>query len=905
MTPASIRKGFALPMTIIAVAGLTLLLIGLLTVLTLERKTARSYSDSARAELALESGLAIALGKLGEIARRDDSLVFRLDDPATPTVPSTERPLGYREQFFTYGATFGKDLGNPSRFSWTAVPLFSGSDPSTISPPVPGDTASPPSTPSLLAGLADYSGEAIQIGRLNQHDQSIPRAKWVDVPSTDPKGYTMRYSYWIEDLSGRIDGTKAGAEPRTLGKTTAELPLFSFFGETPGPQQDTLVSRRSDLRTPASVRQLLGMEPSKLIEPYIDYSHSPAAVPAAKLVPAGFGYKDAGQPARDINEFVSDSNIAGLADYIAENLPDFDDRKGAFRQDHDYVKTLAASIIDYADTDSNPTAGTGYRGIDSFPFVNKIYDRYEWLNPSPTATNVQIRMDTYVEFWNPSNKPANGQARFQIINPVKAKISTLGDLPFSPANPIYTIGALSIAPNQHRVVNIGGRVYTFPKGAFSTATVELTSSTETNGISDANYSLLWRDSSAVPFQEIDTAFGGSQRQFNTLTTSSTKKWKGAGSPNLNTDASQYGDPRASMYIAEFHYSNTYTTNAAWGGRVLKTTGPSGARDGFVSRWNDRGSNTSPGVAAGNESFTPGPTGILNASGTLTRPYPAAQPDRAPAVISNSGRYESIGELGNIFDPAQWANAALPSSTPDRISGGGITLAIGRPEYHAFDQEGRRAAQLLDLFSAQPTLPGTPARPININTASPEVLRSLMAGITLGDDPLLNGTLPPKAAKTGDLFARYVSAHRNISPLRGPSDLNLLRPLKELAPAAQVQRNHSSPSDDTYFGSHNIYPAASRPADAAPDPGKGGSTTESPVWSDAGREELLRKTLDLVSFTSKSFRIVAAGEVRSASGELLGRKNREYHYTIEPERDANGLVVAGGKLTITKHYERDL
>ena len=114
-------RGLALPMTIIAVAGLALLLVGLLTVLTLERKTARSYSDAARADLAVESGLAVALGTLTEIAKRDDSLVFRLEDPTNPTVNASERPLGFREQFFTYGAIFEDD-------AWKVTPLFSAAD---------------------------------------------------------------------------------------------------------------------------------------------------------------------------------------------------------------------------------------------------------------------------------------------------------------------------------------------------------------------------------------------------------------------------------------------------------------------------------------------------------------------------------------------------------------------------------------------------------------------------------------------------------------------------------------------------------------------------------------------------------------------------------------------------------
>jgi hypothetical protein len=133
------HPGLALPMTIIAVAGLTLLLVGLLTVLTLERKTARSYSDAARADLAVESGLAVALATIAEVTVTDGSLVFRLEDPTSPTVTSADRPLGYREQYFTYGAVFENGV-------WRGIPLFSGADETPMNAAVDSGPPAQPST---------------------------------------------------------------------------------------------------------------------------------------------------------------------------------------------------------------------------------------------------------------------------------------------------------------------------------------------------------------------------------------------------------------------------------------------------------------------------------------------------------------------------------------------------------------------------------------------------------------------------------------------------------------------------------------------------------------------------------------------------------------------------------------
>ena len=65
---------------------------------------------------------------------------------------------------------------------------------------------------------------------------------------------------------------------------------------------------------------------------------------------------------------------------------------------------------------------------------------------------------------------------------------------------------------------------------------------------------------------------------------------------------------------------------------------------------------------------------------------------APAFIANRP-FISTAELGNIFDPAQWTMIENTSGTASAGSGGGFSLAIGRPEFAKFDREGQRAAQL--------------------------------------------------------------------------------------------------------------------------------------------------------------------------------------------------------------------
>jgi hypothetical protein len=872
------RTGFALPMTIIAIAGLTLLLVGLLTVITLERKTARSYSDAARAELAVESGLATALGLLTEVAGRDDSLVFRIDDPAQPTVSSSDRPLGFREQFFTYGAVFQNG-------AWRGIPLFSGAPETAIG-------AGQIDAQTLSAALPAYVADAVQLGRITEYDQSIPRAKWVDVPSPDPDGYDFRYAYWIEDISGRIAGKSAGTLARAEGASIAELSYATIFDpEAANPAlPPKLIAARTALRTTASLRQLFTgsatpetPDEGKRIEPYIHFYNT---APAPKIIPQGFGYADAGELAPDLNELVTDRDVDAIADHITLQLPLFENRKGGFPAGEAYVKTLAASFIDYADTDSDTTSGLGYRGMDSYPFVNELFDRYEWV-PGPSG-QIGILAETYVELWNPTQLEVSGNMEFTNVNKHTIKIPLVGETQFSEVQ--FPSQAVTIPPNGFLVIPIGARTYTFPEGAFPPSEIDFIDPTKNddNASTENNYLLKWNGNL------VDTARGGLQRTDGLLRSGfSNRKWKGNGSPAHDWSIGQSGDPRASWHIGSKVFANSYDSNSNWGGRALKrsigATQP--YREVRLEKWGDRGSNSEPGVASGTDARVPTSSRIvLKSTGAAIggKEFPTNQPDMAPAFISNAGTYTSLGELGHIFDPAQWSNVESTSGSASNRAGGGFTLAIGRPEFTPFDTDGLRAAQLLDIFSLPSALPS--AAPININTAPREVLRSLIAGVTLNDDPMAPGVEPKQLLSVGDIFADYVIAQRNASPLRAISDLNNIRkqPL--------TTRNPANPAHTPFFGNIDLFDDAPVVTDPAVDQIE---------WDDAGREELFRKVMNLVNYSSKTFRIVVAGEARNKQGKLMGRSTREYHYTIEPERDATGLVIPGGNIRLTKHYENSL
>ncbi len=881
MTHAQKSPGFALPMAIIAIAGLTLLLIGLMTVLTLERKTARSYSDAARAELAVESGLAAALGLLGQVGGRDDSLVFRLEDPVQPTVASPERPLGFREQFFTYGAIF-------SNGAWQALPLFSGAAGTVL-----GNGELDAS--ALNAQLSAYVGETNSIGRTTEYDQNIPRAKWVEVPAipSDSGDYTIRYAFWVEDLGGRIPGLTANTVPRAQGLRTTELDYATVLQpteESPALPQ-AYADARSKLKTSGSIRPLFTgtssptrPEDGKRLEPYLHFL--PANPPPPKVVPQGFGYADAGKAAPDLNTMASAADAGGIAAHIERNIPTFKNRKGGFPASEDYVKTIAASVIDYADADSDTTTGTGYRGVDSYPFVNELFDRYEWIAGTPGQ--VTIRVETYLELWNPTQQTISGSMEFTNVNRHTIRIPLSGERQFSEVR--FPARNITMPPNGFTVIPVGERTYTFPEGAFPPSELDFIDPTKNDdyAVTENTFLLKWNGTL------VDTARGGLQRTDGLLRPGlSNCKWKGNASPAHDWSIGQPGDPRSSYYINTKVIANSYDSNSNWGGRALKqgiaATRP--FREVRLEKWADRGSNSTPGVASGTDARVPTATQIvLKSTGLPTSPpriFPPNQPTYAPSFISNSGSYLSLAELGHIHDPAQWSDVESTAGSASSRAGGGFTLAIGRPEFAVFDQDGLRASQLLDLFSIADT---SPSPVININTAPREVLRSLVAGIVLNADPLAPDVEPRKDSVIGDVFADYVMAQRAGKPLRGTSDLNNIRK-NPLTP-----RDPAKAGDTPFFG--NIDHFENAPVITDP-------TTETVTWDDAGREELFRKVMNMVGFTSKNFRIVVAGEARDRNGNLFGRAAREYLYTIEPERDASGAVIPNGNLTFTRRYEKSL
>ena len=178
--------------------------------------------------------------------------------------------------------------------------------------------------------------------------------------------------------------------------------------------------------------------------------------------PPGYGYADyteEGTEKLELNALVQAQGVEGIADHIDRNLPNFVGRKGGFFAGQDYLKTLAANIIDYADTDTNSTWSADYRGADSYPLVNQRYHRYERM-PSP-SNRVIIKVDFFVEFWNPTNDDVSGFLRYVDKNTMKIRIPFIGDPEFGEST--FNVPNFSIRANEYKTVQLASKNYTLDR----------------------------------------------------------------------------------------------------------------------------------------------------------------------------------------------------------------------------------------------------------------------------------------------------------------------------------------------------------------------------------------------------------------------------------------------------------
>jgi hypothetical protein len=494
--------GFTLPAVLVVVAALLIMVIGLLAMSGIERKTARSYVDLQRSDMAALAGLEQVKSVLDQETANDDFVIVQNVPPLPDDGNKALETVPYL--YVARGSMTGTDV------KYRYLPLFS-----TLSQPEPSTTRLDPPDASTLVGEAPK--EVKTLPWLNS-----ARSAWVPIKAKkNGKEQTVaRYAYWVEDLQGKINPKIAGNElsgtpvrsvypfpaPGLKNPNSGETNSFPLEKDPPlngialyaldpnstdipkGDLTQKIIDGREVMVSPDSILAAAGYAPpltrtedgqlsdltasalEKNLSPVIHSYDERPVIPYAQ----GISAQSAGQPKLNLNKLLSGSRTSAISDFanhINQALPMFakkngpnydkDSRPGGFPDD--YLQTLAASTFDYADTDNDPTVKLGsYRGVDAAPTISEIvlkfdYIKHEVVNGDLILT-FQLRL--YAELWNMTNKPISGSA--QVSYEVALNRSPIGSgvkgLPFDDANLL----ADKTQTTPGALVLINGKYYTNP-----------------------------------------------------------------------------------------------------------------------------------------------------------------------------------------------------------------------------------------------------------------------------------------------------------------------------------------------------------------------------------------------------------------------------------------------------------
>ena len=762
-------EGFTLPAILVVTGALFILAVAILLVAGLERSTARSFVDRQRAELAARAGLEEIRSILNQETANDDFIVLQ----SAPARPPPDGCQPAPPLFLIRGRADGSD------YAYHYVPLFS-------------TAALPPDRPQLTppeVGPLVGAGAMQRIDFMTLPYQDKASAAWL--PVQDDRGRMVaRYAYWVEDLQGKLDprlaGNLAGPDqthiraawpfpapglnPAPAAVGVVPLDQIALFAIDPaahsgsqGSLATALVHHRSLLLSPgstlaaghlsaplardAATGRLAEMTAraaeENLIANLEPYEERPV-IPFVLGIDAG----RAGTPRLNLNALLAKppaTAVDEMAALIRSALPDFDHRKGGFPED--YVKTLAANAIDYADADSSPTLlANEYRGLDACPLMSEIALQVNYLGIGDHDNRkiMTFCFKLFAELCNPTTQVVEGAARlsYEVALPMDGIGTGVGGEPFdSPsviANPAITTHDLTridglywsqpvsvvLQPNQYLCYHFADVTCRMDVGAASDPIPDSTPFSLNESAGASGVSLMWNGAVVERVPRIlrqqgliyyinkqgQPMSGFKVGRPDTLTKAALPGWVYADHPRMYYNM---GDPRITHYLRGTQLDESvYPQNSSPNRRNVRldiykedtADKPKIYARVLPSEWPDGGHN----VAVG--SWTPGTQDLTEMTDPkFAFPYEPSMRKSAPQWISNAGRFFSATELGHVFDPIMHApvfassdateifrsKGKMPpdsvswpdvvSSEPSPFYGGGNTLRIGRPEHPAFDQ----------------------------------------------------------------------------------------------------------------------------------------------------------------------------------------------------------------------------
>ena len=995
------QKGFSLPMALLAVSVLAALAVASLMQIRPSRASGHAYQRGVTLQLAEKSAREAALGLLIVATNRPSFVIHMISD-------EKNRPQYYVASWY-----------EPNRQEWMHQPLVSATEVTQLASTDESDR------------YLEYNGELnegepliemseLSWGTAGRFSQAVPAVELEN---------GLSYSYWIEDLNGRIDFEALNYQSandswsydrflsedeqeqrardmvrdhRHLGLTTlssgsegvTEFPVN--YEEPFSPRLVNELESVSPPDHPLVEFWELGLPPylaraeivrSSLEDEYKDLveycSFGLADTIEVEAVPYGLEYANAGTVKLNLNEELRLSEVDGgeaSVDKVAERIKQVrgfkdnaaeyeavgievseespvESRYGGFPTgQQSYCKTLAANILDYADRDHAPSQPAGgnsgnYRGVDSYPFYTESSRRYYLSDATELGAVLQIR--NFIELYNPTDKPIHGFLKTRFSPSGRHRVSLGGaEYALPPEELFYWDGLIVIEPNSYRVLELtqdldGDKIgdpeaylhYELASGGGGNAITAGRTASEGNQLE-----IYW--SPAEPEKEEPDQFylvdGLIHGGFDISSTSLIDTLEKNANNTLHGIAlyeGMTGDPRATFYNQnEDVGALNYALRTSFGGPndyQLDESGkinnaslfPSPHHDALNHGKDVRGCTSTPSRGMrypGEHGYVKwdNPEGVKGqdlelASGDMISQFYVEQSRdhhlRSLQSISNQGYFTSLGELGNVFDPAQWSQVYQPTKEVDGeiirnpdylianygedkngapleaeelgVFGGGMTLAIGSPEFHCFaslDGDARRGyegARLLDQFRVTDSPLRSLKSRINLNTAPRAVLQALFAGITNKDDEVMKSfTRAPRNAENevASVFADGIIAARKERPFLALSDIALAKSLYE---------DESLP----LFGEKIWY--------------QGGSfDVRRELWSDLGREELFRKSCDLFTTQSRSYRIHI--QVEQEGGDYTSTIRKSFDVTLHPYLNEDRSIDQSRPPQVKFHHQSE-
>ncbi len=610
------------------------------------------------------------------------------------------------------------------------------------------------------------------------------------------------------------------------------------------------------------------------------------------LIPEGL--PEAGRFKYDLNDLATNrlygqtpsDRALHLAMLIDHSFPHFKERDPSLRnlgaaEERRYLNRLAACIVNYISPEAEPILVNGGEpaGAALTPLVTQTAERCRLLEQ--TSNSITIENQYFLQLWNPYTTmiPAGGRATLEIKNRqiLHAGQTTLG------AFKDYVEEAstlLPLRPNESIVLRFPSviQVWNSSQPILPSEHPYWLSGPEGNAHPSEHQSFhfYWNDHlvmmSRSPPVGPGSALGGLEHDAQSLE-DHFNFWQCNFIPTQEDHTGHFrfvGDPREnylSNYLWKSYSSEkSYLNETCWKG-AMQVASEERLFDPYKS-WKERDFvplNPTPGNKPLSRSMTPD---------EVISPYEPWRDSKTAPLFLRHGPMNSIVELGNINDPAQADDlgaAPAAGSSENRASiyasGGGRTLRVGQPEFPYWDTPGKRAIDLIDLFTVATTNNRSAAIArdeqtsassslwrqglINVNTASTQVLTSLFYQITpTSDQRFTNSSI---SLTTAQELAAYLQKQRPYEKL---SDLSIMTPL-----LANATTYTPSLSTNVLIGG--------KPLAAV---------------FDRAREEGFGKFISLCTLQSRAFRVYILGETLNAQGERSATALLEASILLLPNQE---------------------